>query len=87
MPNRTRTRPYPSDYGRPMTGGEADPRLTAIATQTLSLDALRATDEEVALVEMLHAILGPRLQALASCDISALAAEPNLDPGRAPQAP
>ena len=87
MPKRTGDGPYSSDYGRPMTSGEVDPRLAAIASQTLSLGALGATDEEVALVEMLHAILGPRLQALATCDISALAAEPNLDPGRAPQAP
>jgi hypothetical protein len=70
-----------------MTSDEVDPRLAAIASQTLSLDALEATDEEIALVEMLHAILGPRIAALASCDISALAAEPNLDPGRAPQTP
>jgi len=67
--------------------GEADPRLAAIASQTLSLEGLQATDEEVALVEMLHAILGPRLEALATCDVSALAAEPNLDPGRAPRTP
>ncbi len=87
MPKRTRARPYPSDYGPPMPGGEVDPRLAAIASQTLSLEALEATDEEVALVEMLHAILGPRLQALAGCDIAALASEPNLDPGRAPQTP
>jgi hypothetical protein len=64
-----------------------DPRLAAIASQTLSLDALEATEEEIALVEMLHAILGPRLAALARCDITALAAEPNLDPGRAPRTP
>ena len=70
-----------------MTSGEVDPRLAAIASQTLSLGTLEATDEELALVEMLHAILGPRLQELATCDISALAAEPNLDPGRAPQTP
>ena len=67
--------------------GEADPRLAAIASQTLSLEGLRATDEEIALVEMLHAIRGPRLEALATCDVSALAAEPNLDPGRAPRTP
>jgi len=70
-----------------MTSGEVDPRLAAIASQTLSLEGLEATDEEVALAQMLHAILGPRLQALATCDISALAAEPNLDPGRPPQTP
>ena len=87
MPKRTGARPYSSDYGRPMTGGDVDPRLAAIAARTLSLEGLRATDEEIALVEMLHAIIGPRLAALATCDISALAAEPNLDPGRAPQAP
>jgi hypothetical protein len=70
-----------------MAGGEVDPRLAAIASQTLSLEGLRATDEEVALVEMLHAILGPRLEELANCDISALAAEPDLDPGRGPRTP
>jgi len=70
-----------------MTGGDVDPRLAAIAADTLALDALEPTEEEVALVQMLHAILGPRLDALATCDVSVLAAEPNLDPGRAPQAP
>jgi len=70
-----------------MTGGQVDPRLAAIAAQTLSLEALQGTDEEIALVEMLHAILGPRLAALATCDISALAAEPDLDPARAPRTP
>lgn len=62
-------------------------RLEDITPDAPSLSALEATDEDLALVELLHAIIGPRLTALAAFDVTGLAAEPNLDPGRAPCEP
>jgi hypothetical protein len=70
-----------------MTSGEPDTRLAVIASDALSLAALQPTEEELALVGLLHGILGPRLALLAACDVTKLAAEPNLDPGRAPREP
>ncbi len=55
-----------------------------IAIELLDLPESIAPDEG-ALVEFLHANLGPRLAALAAVDLTALAAEPDLDPGRAPR--
>lgn len=57
------------------------------AADTLSLSALDATDEDLVLLDLLHSILGPRLAALGALDVTGLAAEPNLDPGRAPREP
>ena len=62
-------------------------RLEEIASQTLGLAGVDPSDEDLALVELLHSIIGPRLAALAACDVTGLAAEPNLDPGRAPREP
>ena len=61
--------------------------LEQIATDTPSLSAFDATEEDLALVELLHSVIGPRLAALGALDVTRLAAEPNLDPGRAPREP
>jgi hypothetical protein len=61
--------------------------LLDVARQTLGLGLLAPADDELALLPVLHAGLGPALAALDALDLAVLPAEPDLDPGRAPARP
>lgn len=66
---------------------DAEHPFAGIAAELIGLPGLLPSAEEAAIVAMLHGIVGPRLVALATCDIAAMAPEVNLDPGREPRDP
>jgi hypothetical protein len=61
--------------------------LMELARETLGLVVLAPVGDELALLPVLHAGLGPGLAALDELDLAELPAEPDLDPGRAPAGP
>ena len=64
-----------------------DPALLAAARASLALDELADDEVALALLPTVQAALGPALDALRNLDIGAIAAEPDLDPSRAPRPP
>lgn len=65
----------------------SDDMLVDLAKETLGLAVLAPTEDELALLPVLHTALGPGLAALDALDLARLPAEPDLDPGRAPATP